>query len=228
MTAPRAREQRRPPSPPDRRPPRRGGHFSPYAVTAAGRPASFARLAGARRALSCSARAVAVVACLCLAGAFALPAVQADTTDNGPHGSEHTHFYLWRTTLTVGESSGTLGYDKSDSLGSISTDADFGYPPWNPPHKHHVDRESYYTVEAIKSYEESGNITLGVDFSGGENIAEKLYSGPGSVTLWLNQTAYPFSSSSTVSADMRRLRSNKNKGLGVDQRDCPLKCSGKF
>ena len=37
-----------------------------------------------------------------------------------------------------------------------------------------------------------------------------------------------FDSSSTVSADMRRLRSNKNKGLGVDQRDCPLKCSGKF
>ena len=136
---------------------------------------------------------MAVVACLCLAGAFALPAVQADTTDNGPHGSEHTHFYLWRTTLTVGESSGTLGYDESDSLGSISTDADFGYPPWNPPPKHHVDRESYYTVEAIKSYETQGNITLGVFFSGGENIAVELRSGPGSVTLWLNQTAYPFS-----------------------------------
>ena len=193
MTAPRPREQRRPPSPPERPPPRRGGHSPPYAVSAAGRPAGFARLAGARRALSRSARAVAVVACLCLAGAFALPTVQADTTDNGPHGSEHTHFYLWRTTLTVGEDSGTLGYDKSDSYGSISTSADFGYPPWNPPHKHHVDRDSYYTVETIKSYEESGNIVLEVVFSGGEKIAEKLYSGPGSVTLWLNQTAYPVS-----------------------------------
>ena len=130
---------------------------------------------------------MAVVACLCLAGAFALPAVQADTT-TGPHGSEHTHFYLWSTTLTVGESSGTLGYDESDSLGSISTDADFGYPPWNPPHKHHVDRESYYTVEAIKSYEDSGVtiLKLGVDF-------KKLAANPGKLTLWLNQEAYPFS-----------------------------------
>ena len=125
---------------------------------------------------------MAAVACLCLAGPLALPA-QAQTTN----------FYLWRTTLTVGEDSGTLGYDDSDSLGSISTDADFGYPPWNPPHKHHVDRESYYTVEAIESYETQGNITLEVAFSGGDKIAEKLYSGPGNVTLWLNHTAYPFS-----------------------------------
>ena len=125
---------------------------------------------------------MAAVACLCLAGPLALPA-QAQTTN----------FYLWRTTITVGESSGTLGYDNSDSLGSISTSADFGYPPWNPPHKHHVDRSSYYTVEAIKSYETQGNVTLEVAFSGGEKIAEKLYSGPRSVTLWLNQTAYPFS-----------------------------------
>ena len=50
---------------------------------------------------------MAAVACLCLAGPLALPA-QAQTTN----------FYLWRTTMTVGESSGTLGYDKSDSLGS--------------------------------------------------------------------------------------------------------------
>ena len=138
MTAPRPREHRRPPSPPDRLPPRRGGHSSPYAVTAAGRPAGFARLAGARRALFRAARAVAFVGCLCLAGAFALPAVQADTMDNGPHGSEHTHFYLWRTTMTVGESSGELGY-KMDDYGSLSTDADFNYPPWSPPGKHHFD-----------------------------------------------------------------------------------------
>ena len=107
--------------------------------------------------------------------------------------AETTNFYLWRTTLTVGESSGILGYDDSESLGSISTDADFGYAPWNPPHKHHVDRESYYTVEAIKSYETQGNIVLEVAFSGGEEIAQKLRYGPGRVSLWLNRTAYPFS-----------------------------------
>ena len=47
MTAPRLREQRRPPSPPDRLPPHRGSGPSPYtlAASAAGRPAGFGRLA---------------------------------------------------------------------------------------------------------------------------------------------------------------------------------------
>ena len=121
---------------------------------------------------------MAAVACLCLAGPLALSA-QAQTTN----------FYLWRTTLTVGADSGTLGYDKSDSLGSISTDADFGYPPWNPPHKHHVDRSSYYTVEAIKSEDASGarELTVYID------DVDEIHDGPGNVTLWLNHTAYPFS-----------------------------------
>ena len=47
MTAPRAREQNRPPSPPDRLPPRRGGRPSSRTCSAAGRPAGLARLGGA-------------------------------------------------------------------------------------------------------------------------------------------------------------------------------------
>ena len=76
MTAPRAREQRRPPSPPDRLP------SSPYtyAASAADRPAGFARLAGARRGLVRPARALAAAALLVLTGALALPATaQAQT-----------------------------------------------------------------------------------------------------------------------------------------------------
>ena len=183
MTAPRPREQRRPPSPHEHPP---GGRSSRHTVTAAGRPPGFARLGGARRALFRAARAAAVVACLSLAGAFALPAVQAHTT-KGPHGSEHTHFYLWRTTVTVGSAAGKLGYDKSDSLGSISTSAKFGLPPWNPPHKHHVDRDSYHTVEAIYSFEQAGATLLRIDIPGSTSIRMS----PGSVTLWLNHTAYP-------------------------------------
>ena len=83
MTAPRAREQAGPPSPPDRQPPRRGGRSSPciYAVSAAGRPAGFARLGGARRGLVRSARALAAAALLALFGGLALPATaQAQTT----------------------------------------------------------------------------------------------------------------------------------------------------
>ena len=57
MTVPRLREQCRPPSPPDRRP-----------------PAGFARLAVARRGLVRSARALAAAACLALVGSLALPA----------------------------------------------------------------------------------------------------------------------------------------------------------
>ena len=183
MTAPRPREQRRPPSPPDRLPPRRGGHSSPYAVTAAGRPAGFARLAGARRALFRAARAAAVVACLCLAGAFALPAVQAHTT-NGPHGSEHTHFYLWRTTMTVGEESGFLGYHGVDGLGELSTGRKFNYPPWSPPSKHHFDPDYEYTIEGLYI---DDNARLTVELDG----ADYLTNEPGIPTLWIRNTAFP-------------------------------------
>ena len=74
MTAPRAREQADPPSPPDRRPPRRGGSPSSKTYSAAARPAGFARLAGARRGLVRSARALAAAALLALCGGLALPA----------------------------------------------------------------------------------------------------------------------------------------------------------
>ena len=74
MTAPRAREQNRPPSPPDRLPPRRGGRPSSRTCSAAGRPAGLARLAGARRGLVRPARALAAAALLALTGALALPA----------------------------------------------------------------------------------------------------------------------------------------------------------
>ena len=123
-----------------------------------------------------------------MTAAFAV-AARSHTT-NGPHGSEHTHFYLWRTTITVGESSGTLGYDESDSLGSISTSADLYYPPFSPPPKHHFDPESAITVAAIKSYEDLGDIVLEVSIDGAEAT---FYGAPGNVTLWFNHTAYPFS-----------------------------------
>ena len=76
MTAPRAREQADPPSPPDRLPPRRGGGSSPspYAASAAGRPAGPTRPPVARRGLVRSARALAAAALLTLSGALALPA----------------------------------------------------------------------------------------------------------------------------------------------------------
>ena len=76
MTAPRAREQTCPPSPPDRRPPRRGCGSSPYryAVSAAVRPAGLACPRVARRSLIGSARALAGAACLSVVCALALPA----------------------------------------------------------------------------------------------------------------------------------------------------------
>ena len=74
MTAPQAREQNRPPSPPDSLPPRRGGRPSSRTCSAAGRPAGLARLAGARRGLVRPARALAAAALLALCGALALPA----------------------------------------------------------------------------------------------------------------------------------------------------------
>ena len=180
-----AREHGCPPPRPDTLPPRRGGRPSPYtyAAPATGRPAGLARPRGARRSLIGCARALAIAALVALSGALALPAV----AQIAPAAPQTTNFYLWRTTLTVGSAAGLLGYDKSGSLGSISTSAKFGYPPWNPPHKHHVDRESYYTVETIQSGISGGSLALFLNI----NEIEEIVDAPGNVTLWLNHTAYP-------------------------------------
>ena len=173
-----AREHGCPPPRPDTLPPRRGGGSSPSPYTcasAAGRAADPARLFGARRGLVRSARAVAAVACLCLAGPLALPA-QAQTTN----------FYLWRTTITVGEDSGYLGYDADDinPLGSISTGKKFNYPPWSPPHKHHFDPDYEFLVSQI--YHNDSELTVQI-------VGSKNFSGtdPGNITLWIRNTSIP-------------------------------------
>ena len=127
MTAPRAREQADPPSPPDRQPPRRGGRSSPciYAVSAAGRSAG---LGGARRGFLHSARALAAVALLALFGALALPATaqaQSVTTfvsnTGETPGSSSTS--IQAQTFTTGSNTG--GYTLSEvdvrHISSIST-----------------------------------------------------------------------------------------------------------
>ena len=129
---------------------------------------------------------MAAAACLSLAGAIALPTVQADTTDNGPHGSEHTHFYLWRTTLTVGESSGQLGYDSS--FGSLSTGAKFNYPPWSPPHKHHVDSDYEFTVRGLYIDASGAEAALVVQIGDADN-ANNI--DVGNLTLWIGNTSVP-------------------------------------
>ena len=74
MIAPRLREQRRPPAPPDRQPPRRGRRLLTFHICRiCRRPASGSR-APARRGLVRSARALAAAALLALSGALALPA----------------------------------------------------------------------------------------------------------------------------------------------------------
>ena len=96
----------------------------------------------------------AAIAALAVAGtvlALLFSEVDAHSPDDGSHGPEHTHFYLWSTTMTVGEESGYLGYDSDtdNRLGSISTDANFNYPPWSPPGKHHFDPDYEFTVAAL-------------------------------------------------------------------------------
>ena len=121
---------------------------------------------------------MAAVACLCLAGPLALPA-QAQTTN----------FYLWRTTITVGESSGYLGYVKSsvESWGELSTGAQFNYPPWSPPHKHHFDPDYRFTVSGLY-IDPSGTedrLTLEIDDTGESVITV------GNITLWIGNTSFP-------------------------------------
>ena len=133
---------------------------------------------------------MAVVACLCLAGPLALPA-QAQTTN----------FYLWRTTITVGEDSGYLGYDADDinPLGSISTGKKFNYPPWSPPHKHHFDPDYEFLVTQIYHNDSELNVQIAgsTNFSGTD---------PGNITLWIRNTSIPLvgfgGSSATATFDV--------------------------
>ena len=118
MTAPRAREQHHPASPPDRLPPRRGGRPSSKTESAAGRPADLARPRVARRPLLRSRPALAAAALLALSGALALPATaqaQTCTLNTGD---------VWCGVVTVGdEASGvitTYGFNSASSLGGLT------------------------------------------------------------------------------------------------------------
>ena len=115
------------------------------------------------------------------------PATPTAALPPNPH---HTNFYLWRTTITVGVLEETdpfaylyTGYNTTLGFGSISTSADFGYPPWNPPHKHHVDRESYITVTGV------WNTDAGVF-----NLNMPQLTDTGNVELWIGHKGYPLSS----------------------------------
>ena len=108
MTAPRPREPRRPPTPPDRLPSPRGGHPSSQTASAAGRPAGLARLAGTRRGLVHSVRTLAAAALLALSGGLALPATaeaQTCTLNTGDR---------WCGVVTVGTYSNGVGFTDSD------------------------------------------------------------------------------------------------------------------
>ena len=136
----------------------------------------------------------AAIAALAVAGA-----VLASLLSTAEAETETTNFYLWRTTLTVGESSGALGFssDSTDSFGSINTDADFGFPPWNPPHKHHFAPDYNYTVTGLYLYEELGVTFLEFTI----NDSTTLENAPGNPTLWIGNTGFPLNegSGATVS-----------------------------
>ena len=136
MTAPRAREQADPPSPPDRLPPRRGGRPSAETYSAAGRLRGLVR--SGRRAVLAAAGLTAIV----LAAGLALaPPAQAQTTTQ-----------IWSATLTPAAIAGTVvvGYDQVN--GTLS-DQTFSYNRKN------------YTFEAVQNVVQGGSNLLFVRVS---------------------------------------------------------------
>ncbi len=140
------------------------------------------------------------IAALAVAGtalAMLFSEVDAHSPD-GPHGPEHTHFYLWRTTITVGvldNSSGDYtniisGYASVLSLGSISS-SKFYYPPFHPPHKHHFDPDNQISVAAVTIVQEGSSKTIRLETT-------PSLSDVGTVTLWIGHKSYPFSSPSST------------------------------
>ena len=106
MTAPRVREHNRPPSRPDRLPPRRGSPPSSQTASDAGRLAGFARQRAGRRGLVRSALALAAAACLALSGSLALPATaEAQTTTCTLNTGD-----LWCGVVTVEKDSFVYGF----------------------------------------------------------------------------------------------------------------------
>ena len=126
MTAPRAREQADPPSPPDRRPPRRGTGSSPsiYAASAAGRRVPPV----ARRGLVRCARALAAAALLALTGALFLPptaeAQTATTLISNTDQSTRTENYYRAVSQRFDTGSNEDGYTLTgvDVVSASSTD----------------------------------------------------------------------------------------------------------
>ena len=101
---------------------------------------------------------------------------------------EETNFYLWRTTMTVGESNDYLGYHKGEGWGELSGGREFNYPPWSPPHKHHFDPDYQFTVNALYIADD-GNLVAVLD--GG---ISNLVTSDGNVTLWIRNTKFPVAS----------------------------------
>ena len=101
-----------------------------------------------------------------------------------------TNFYLWSTTMTVGESNDFLGYSKDEGWGELSTGREFNYPPWSPPHKHHFDPDYEFSVEALyidPSLAEDTLVLNIADADGANNIDV------GNLTLWIRNTSIPLS-----------------------------------
>ncbi len=103
-----------------------------------------------------------------------------------------TNFYLWRTTMTVGESNDWLGYHKSEGWGELSTGGKFNHPPWSPPGKHHFDSDYQYTVVGLY-IDDTGSLFADVD-----GDVPNLVAAPGNLTLWIRNTAFPADSGSTI------------------------------
>ena len=105
-----------------------------------------------------------------------------------PPNPDHTNFYLWRTTMTVGETNGYLGYQKREGWGELSIGREFNYPPWSPPHKHHFDPDYRFAVSGLFINSTGGTDRLALeidDDTDGSGISV------GNVTLWIRNTPFP-------------------------------------
>ena len=105
-----------------------------------------------------------------------------------PPNPDHTNFYLWSTTLTVGESNDFLGYHKSEGWGELSHGAKFNYPPWSPPHKHHFDSDYEFTMQGVYIDPSGSEDSLTLEISDADNINRISV---GNVTLWIGNTSFP-------------------------------------
>ena len=207
MTAPRAREQADPPSPPDRRPPRRGGRSSAETYSAAGRLRGLVR--SGRRAVLAAAGLTAIV----LAAGLAL----------APPAQAQTQTQIWSATMTPAQSGHLSGYFGGSGGSLTDTSFDFAETSYRIASLfiQQADPDAFFIVSTTPALPQAAlaDLTIIVD---GTSLAFSASSGQsgsnGRAREWRNP-GFTFTAGTDVSLSLKAITGRPTTSAGQVRAD---------